>query len=161
MIRLASLLFAVSIGFGCGGDDGGGEVPPDAAGGADVSTSAVMPSDGANSIDLGTVGVDFLAGTTVDFDYSVAAGIVTFDSFGVTAGPSGAYIRGPLVVLVVGGETHPDPADRFNTVLLQLAPGESGPISPTAVDFAHTSEQILGGASVQLIFNFAEAAPSE
>ena len=156
MLRLACVLAAASV--GCGGDDGG-SVTPDAAGGSDISTAAVTPSDGANSVDLGTVGIDFLAGSTLDFDYRSAAGIVTLDGFGLTAGPDGAFIRGPQVVLVVAGAARPDPADRFDTVLLQLGPGETGAIAETANDFAHASEEILGGASVQLIFRFDEAAP--
>jgi hypothetical protein len=44
-------------------------------------------------------------------------------------------------------------------VLLNLAPSETGVIADTPTDFAHAAEDILGGASVQLIFGFDEAAP--
>lgn len=155
-LRLCSVLAVAALALGCGDD--GGSSGADAGGGFNITTTAVMPTDGANSVDLGTVGVDFLAGTTLDFDYSVSAGIVSFDTFGITAGPTGARIRGPSVTLVVSATERPDPADRFNTVLLTLAPSESGVISDTTTDFAHAAKDILGGASVQLIFGFDEAA---
>lgn len=150
---------ALATGCNCGGDDGDGD-EVDAAGGSDVTTTAVTPADGANTVDLGTVGLDFLAGTTLDFDYSVSAGIVTFATFGITAGADGARIRGPSVILVVEAMQLPDPADRFNSLLLTLGPGEVGVIADTSTDFAHAAKEILGGASVQLIFGFDEAAPN-
>jgi hypothetical protein len=156
-LRLIAVTAALAL--GCGGDDGTTE-EPDAGGGTDIVTAAVAPTDGANSVDLGTVGVDFLTGTTLEFDYSVAAGIVTFATFGVTAGPTGAQIRGPSVILVVAATERPDPADRFASLLLTLDPNEPGVISDTSVDFAHAANEILGGSSVQLIFGFAEAAPN-
>lgn len=159
MDSLRLLAVTAALALACGGDDGGTD-DPDAGGGTDIVTSVIAPADGANSVDLGTVGVDFLAGTTLEFDYSVAAGIVTFGTFGVTAGQSGARLRGPSVTLVVAATERPDPADRFASLLLTLGPNEAGVISDTSVDFAHAANDILGGSSVQLIFGFDEAAPN-
>lgn len=113
----------------------------------------------ANAIDLGDVGLEVVAGTRLLFDYNSDDTVLYFNNLRVEAGPAGVFLKHPIIVPLIDGVPVLEPLPRFDTVMLDLAPGAIGDIGLGSEAIAHLAEVYTPARTLQIAFYFEELRP--
>jgi len=94
------------------------------------TTMPMLPKAGANKIDLGALGSDFV-GTSITFDSQLLQSTLELSNITVhTDGAHGVRIVHPLFIVVSNGVKVPDPVDSFAGLDLSVAQGNATTLGP-------------------------------